>query len=108
MAAYQMITIGAKPLPSLEIPSGCKRNSRISIAQVTPMIVSVEIVGATISSPRCLQVIFFVKLIVRSRDQTLHCAQDRLCRRENTISHDQADAKDGENLQQESGDSTPF
>lgn len=46
-----MMTIGAKVLPSFAIPRGCSRKRTMRIAQVTPTIVPVDILGATTSIP---------------------------------------------------------
>ena len=44
----QMITIGANIVPILEVPSGCRTKSTTNIAQVTPTIVGLVMVGSTI------------------------------------------------------------
>lgn len=47
----QITTMGAYVVPSFDVPKGCIRKRRINIAQVTPIIVLVEILGATTFKP---------------------------------------------------------
>jgi len=47
----QMTTMGANDVASLAVPKGWMRKRRARIAQVTPMIVPVEISGAATLRP---------------------------------------------------------
>lgn len=58
------MTIGAYVVPSFEVPKGWIRNSRIKIAQVTPIIVPVEMFGATTFKP--------LKICIRTRESVSH------------------------------------